>query len=321
MVAAAAISAAGSYMASKKKAEAANAGAGDAAASRQAAAQLIADVDMPSIKEQEVDYINQDMVYDYNPEQERAEQLDGTAYDDIAVDPRLRLAQMNALESLESRGRAGLTAEDMADINAIRRSSAGTAAAQDATILQNMEQRGMGGSGVELAARLAAGQRTAQTAAEQADSMAAMRQQARQEALVQAGTAASGLRNQDYTQEANLAQNKDALAQFNLGQRAGVQQRNVSSANTAAQNKASIRQDIEKSRAATANQQEQENKALIDKDYQNRIDQARSQADVYNKSASAAEKAAEANAQNKSDMIGGLTNIAATGVSSYFGSK
>lgn len=156
-----------------------------------------------------------------------AEGLDASAMEDVSTDPRLRDSQMGALESLEKIAEGGIDAEDLAMLDLVKRQSASQNQAQQSSILQDMAQRGMGGSGSELAARLQASQNTANMGGQNALQIAAENLQAKRDALSRAGSLASGIESKDFQQQQSTAQAVDAINRANWANRQDVQNRNL----------------------------------------------------------------------------------------------
>jgi hypothetical protein len=192
-----------------------------------------------------------------------AESLGPSRFEDVQMDPRLQAAQLSALEGITGVAETGLGAEDRLALEEIKRQAAGQAQAQRATTLQQMEERGMGDSGASLIAQLSSGQQAADTAAMQGMRQAAQAQQARMAALGQQANMASGMQQQQLGLAGQKASAADAIAQFNTQQRMGVQSQNLAA-----------RQNIANQAAATRNQQEMYNKALIQQQFQNQMAKA-----------------------------------------------
>ena len=70
-----------------------------------------------------------------------------SALNGYQTDPRLINAQMGALQQMQQLGNTGLTAADRDALLQINNQAAGQAAANRASIMQNMAARGMGGGG------------------------------------------------------------------------------------------------------------------------------------------------------------------------------
>jgi len=183
----------------------------------------------------------------------------------IEADPRLQQAQMDALSQIQRFGGAGLTEAEKAQAFMMQRQASGAEQARQKAILQSMAQRGISGSGIELAAQLSSGQASAERRAMAQAQLAGQAQQRALQAISQGGQLAGQIRGQAFGEQAQSAQAQDAIARFNAQQRAQIE-----AANLARQ------QNIEQQRAGTAQQQEIHNKALIQQEYQNRL--AREQA-------------------------------------------
>lgn len=147
----------------------------------------------------------------------RLQGLDGTAYDDIQADPKLRAAQMAALQQLEERAALGLSATDRATLYEIEQDQLSTDRGARDAITGNMARRGTLGSGNELAAKLIAQQGAAGRATQRGMEVASMSQRAREGAMRDLLSGAGSVRGQDYQEAARRAEAADAIARFNAG--------------------------------------------------------------------------------------------------------
>lgn len=252
----------------------ANASSGDRAAAQaayQRAYSQFENIDIPDTEKMRLalqDITQQGLI---TPTAEQAEQLGISAMEGITTDPRLRTAQMNALDTMAKMGEQGLTATDMASLNQARRQVSGDAQARDASILQNMAQRGIGGSGTELATRLAAGQRAADIGSQQTDQTMAMAQRRMFEAVAQGGQLGGQIRGQDFAEQSDIAKAKDAIAAFNAQQSAGAQQRNVAALNAAQAANLGEKQRVADTNVSQSNAQQQYNKQLEQQKFGNQM--------------------------------------------------
>jgi hypothetical protein len=178
---------------------------------------------------------------------------------------------MSALDMLSKMGAEGLTAEDRASLNAARRQVSGDEQARQAAILQNMAQRGVDSGGMELAARLSSSQAAADRAGQQSDNLMAMAQRRMLESLSQAGALGGNIRQQDYGEQSNLAQARDAIAQFNTQQAAATQARNIAARNAAQSTNLQDKQRIADANVATRNAQQQYNRQLPQQTFNNQM--------------------------------------------------
>ena len=187
-------------------------------------------------------------------------QLGPSEFGGIETDPRLRQAQMDALSQIEKFGGAGLTDSEKAQAFMMQREASGSEQARQKAILQNMAQRGVGGSGIELAAQLSSGQASAERRAMAQAQLAGQAQQRALQAISQGGQLAGQIRGQSFGEQAQQAGAQDAISRFNAQQRAQIEAANLGR-----------QQNIEQQRAGAAQQQEIHNKALIQQEFQNRF--------------------------------------------------
>jgi hypothetical protein len=151
-----------------------------------------------------------------------------SAYNDINVNPALREAQMGQLAALqELRDSGGLSAQNQADLSQIQNEQNQNERSQRMAILQNARQRGMGGSGQEMMAQLAAQQGAATRANEGGLGVAAQAENNRFNAGQAAAGLAGGMEQQQYGQAAQKAAAQDAIARFNAQNSTGANQTNA----------------------------------------------------------------------------------------------
>lgn len=198
-----------------------------AIAEMQQARKRIDDVEGPDY-EQMKDYIRQAAAE--NPElmglfQEA--QMGESALEDIAIDPKLRENQSKVIDELSELAETGMSDEDMAKRRELQRQVAQDEQARQKSIIQNLQERGLGGSGLELALRSGSSQESARRASEGADRLTSDMADRRRSALAQLSETAGRLRSQDYGEQKDLATTRDTIAQFNALQRANTANRNL----------------------------------------------------------------------------------------------
>jgi hypothetical protein len=233
-----------------------------------------------------------------------AEQLGPSQLQQVKADPSMIALQRNAAMQLAMRGDTGYTPEEKAQYNQTLRNAAMQQQAQQSQILQNMAERGMGGSGNELVARLQASQAGASAANQQAENFAANASQRALEAIGQSGNLAGQLRQQGFEEQSKAANAADAISEFNLRNRQNIGQQN-----------ASLQQQQANTVADTANRQEIANKGLIGTNYNQRLAKAQGIANARLGSASSIAntmgKVGEAQAkigEGLGSFIGGAAN-------------
>lgn len=203
-----------------------------------------------------------------------AEQLEDSELSKIQEDPRLREAQMSALQQLQQIGEVGLTPEERAQRSEMLRQSDAQEQARQQQILQGMAQRGSLDSGASLLAQLQSSAAQGADSRRQSEQMAADAANRRRQAIMQAGSMAGGMSQDQFNRQVQQASAEDRIAQFNAAQRADVNRANLAA-----------RQAIENERAGLSNQQQMYNKQLIQQYYQNQMDKARTMAGVTSQGA------------------------------------
>lgn len=127
-----------------------------------------------------------------------------------------RDAQSEALARMMNVAKeGGLDATSRAAYDQAINASNANEASNRAALLQNYNQRGVGGSGVSMAAQLANQQGSANRMNQAGLGVAANARQNALAALSSAGQMGSQLNNQDYNQFANKAKAQDTINQFN----------------------------------------------------------------------------------------------------------
>lgn len=170
----------------------------------------------------------------FSPEEIQLLGLQGPSdMENIQLDPRLRADQETAIGQARERALRGFTAEDAAMLDQYMRQASNTAQSQTQAALQDMNRRGMSGSGNALAAALAGTQSAANQQSQQALQTAAMRLQAQDRNTDALARMAAGLEATDYSRAQNLATSRDSINAFNQQLRQQVGATNVGLRNTA----------------------------------------------------------------------------------------
>lgn len=288
-----------------------------ALAARSAALEQYANLQLPSIEAQQLNLQDYQNAGTMTPEMEQLMQMGPTAMEGISLDPQTRAMQMQALEQMSGMSSGQVQPGDIAGFEIARRDAAAYDQAKQGQILQEMQQRGQGGSGAELLARLKSTQSSAdrlnQADLEQAKQM----QQARIAALQSQSNMASGIRNQDYGQESDLARARDAINQFNVQNSQNVAGRNTSSANNAQQMNLQNRQNTANMNTETQNKQQIANKGLLQQQYNNQLNLANAKAGQYGNQANSQ----DTQAGQTAGMWAGIGQGVGTAFSAYGNNK
>lgn len=243
--------------------------AGDRDAAMQAYQQALAEINAvgaPPDLAREIILQRFEQVGVLTPELEEAVTLEAPKVAAIKEAPELRQAQMTALQMLGERAKTGFNAEDRAALAQIQLQQARDTEAKRQQILQSFQQRGMGGSGAELAAQLQAASAGSAQAGEEGLKLQAQAQRAALEAASQYGGLGGQIRGQEFDiartkagaeDQAAMARFNEAVArqQRNVATRMGVQQQNLGTRQRIAeQNVTQSNAELQRQRAAEAQQ-------------------------------------------------------------------
>lgn len=231
----------------------------------------------------------------------------------IQTDPRLKDSQMSALEKLKAIGNDGLGAQDRLRINDVRRNVAQDQQAADAAIMQSMNARGAGGSGVELAQRLISGQGQADRASQEGDRIAAMANQQALEAIMKGGQLGGDIRTQEFNEEARKAEAQDVINRFNTANRQAQSNANVNLRNTAQASNLAEAQRIADSNTGTRNYQQKYNKELVVDDYDRQLEKAKAMKTALGDQAKNAQASSDRSNAEFANVMSGIQG-AATGI-------
>lgn len=269
-------------------------------------------IDIPDIQKQQLYFEHLQSQGKLTPEMVAAVEQGPSAFESIQTDPKLAQAQMNALQQMQKMGEQGLTAGDLAALAQGLRQAAGQNQAQQAQILQNMEARGVGGSGAELAARLQASQGSADMANQQALAALGQAQNRMLQGVAQSGQMAGTMRGQGFAEQSAKAQASDFIKNWNAQQQQGTNYANVAARNQAQGQNLANQQRIADTNVGLSNQQQQHNKGLLQQDFMNRMAKATGLAGVVTSPTGAAKQygaSGGSKAQGAADVGAGLGQI------------
>lgn len=281
-------------------------------ARRQALAEF-ANINAPSIGAQELSLQGYNSTGTMTPEQEALINLGPSAMEGISLDPSMRQQQIAALEQMAGISNGVPQAGDLAGFEIAKRDAAAQDQAKQGQILQEMQQRGQGGSGAELLARLKSSQSSADRLQEAGLEQAKRMQEARMQALTSQANMAGGLRSQDYGEQTNLAKSKDLISQFNAQNAQSVTGRNTGVRNNAQQMNLQNSQNIANMNTEAANKQQIANKGLLQQQYDNQLRLAGAKSGQYNSEAAAG----DARAAQTAGMWSGIGQGIGTAVNSF----
>jgi len=206
------------------------------------------------------------------PEDAQTVLANPSAFLNIDEDPTVRKAQMGSLAKLQGIvDSGGLDAQGKADvadiINSLNTANKGSREA----IVENAAQRGVGGSGLELANRLSAGQEASTNASQQGMDAAALAEKRALEAIMNTGQLAGQIRGQDYTKASDKAAAMDAIDKFNTQNKQNVILTNTAARNTASATNLGAKQRVADTNTMMANEKAKADAATKQQDFENQM--------------------------------------------------
>lgn len=218
---------------------------------REYALQLIQQVKDPSFDLKSLSPEDRKLIGQYAPEMAQALEL-GEARQ-IQDDPRNKEVQRAVLRKMMGEASNGFGIEDRAALNEVQNRQATQNRGQQEAIIQNMQARGMGGGGQELAARMIAQQAEADRASDGGLQVAAQARQRALQAAMNSGTLSGQMRSQDFNVNNS---NRNAINDFNMANwknRQDVTNTNVNARNSAQKYNLGQQQDISNHNVDTRN--------------------------------------------------------------------
>jgi len=275
-------------------------GAGDRADAKDLSNRALAEVlgvQVPDVEKMKLSLTPYQIQGLLNTINEQAEQVGPSALETISTDPRLATAQMQALKKIQEVGNLGLTPAEQVQAEEMQREAQSQEAVRQASILRNMAERGVSGSGVEAAARLASSQNMANQVAESSDKLRAEAFNRALQATSQAGQLGGSMRQQEFGEKDRIASAKDAIASFNAQQRTGAQSRNVSAQRSTESANLAAKQRVADANTEMANKQQQYNTQLAQQDFNNKLARAGAASGAYGNAANQRQGQANATGQ------------------------
>jgi len=247
------------------------------------------------------------------PELEQDINLQASQVAQIAEDPRLRGAQLEALNTLGQVSRSGLRAEDRGAFNELRAATQRDSEAKRQQILQQMQAQGMGSSGANLMAQLQSAQAAEDTQSAGADRLAAEASRRALDAVAQRANLAGGVRSQDFSANETRSRALDDRNRFLYENSASRQRANIAAQNQAQGSNLANKQRLSEMNVGQANTETQrQNQAKRDY-WQDQLSLAQAKANALNNQGSMAQQSGQAQAS----MYGGLGSAIGQGFAAY----
>jgi hypothetical protein len=178
----------------------------------QQAANQFQNLRVPTAQEMQVELQKLVSQGEITPEEAEAILMDRTAYEGIDLEGGVgREAEMRALEELgQIYEQGGLTDIDRARLEDIKSETAGAATGTREALAQKFQERGISGSGLELAEQLSGQEAAISEASKSGRDVAADAEMRALQALMASGEMGAGLSQSDYEKSARLAEARDA---------------------------------------------------------------------------------------------------------------
>jgi len=293
--------------------------AGDKKAADARAAQMKQwlDLNVPNPEDQKVFYQKLVSEGKISPQQEANIEQAKSEMSGIKLDPRSRQAQMSALGEMKNIGQGGMRLSDQATLDKIMQQTATDERGRQEALKQEFGRRGISGAGMELGARQASQQAASQRAGTQGLDVAAQAHDRALRALMSGADLGGQMRAQDWKQQADAAESQNLINAFNASNKLAVQQRNVAGQNQAQYVNLENAQRIADANVGISNQQQFQNKGLLQLDFLNRKSVAEGMAGVYGQQAKDESDAAQAARDRWYKTGGGMSDT----VASLYGTK
>lgn len=249
------------------------------------------------------------------PEMEEAINQAPSEFQKVIADSGQKRSQLRALQSLEDLGyKGGLNLSDKAIYqDMLSKQQSQDRGARDA-ITSEMAQRGTGGSGFDLQARLAAQQASGDQASRNSLNIAAQAQQRALQAIQGAGDLATKYRSQDVNEQQSKAQAQDAINKFNAANMQDVFSRNIGMKNRAQEMNLNAKQGLADKNVGLFNQEAMYNTPLAEQDaqknFQNQMQLAGAKSGIYSGQAQAAGQTGQMQGNAWSNLGQGISGTA-----------
>jgi hypothetical protein len=300
-------------------------GGGDDAAEQEAkmrgkAAALLEAVDVPDVDKQRIYLQMLENSGDLHPEMlAKPNEQQDSRLSNFSTDQRLINNQMGALDKLQNLSNTGMTEADLAAQRGMDRDVDSKSQSAQNAILSSMAERGVGGSGNELAARLAASQGADTRRAAGYDALSQQARARSLEALMSGADLSGKVRSQDLGEQNTIANAEDAINRFNTQNSNAANQANVAAMNAAQERNLNNKQRVNEFNIGQNTKQTMNNADLYQAKFQNDMNKASAHANMLVGNAAAAGQAAQNSAQGKKDMWSNIGGLIGTGVTAFGG--
>lgn len=241
------------------------------------------------------------------PAQAQAALEQGNAYDNISTDPRARQASIDALASLQSLGDSGAAGspQEQAAMAGIESTLNQNLQSQRASILDQMDQRGIPSSLMGVASQLATAGQDSEQAHQDALTAAANNSNLALQALEQSGTLGTQIAGQQDQEAQAKAQAQNAIDQWNAANQTTVNLNNAQMQQQSNAMNLQNEQAVSNANTQNTNARTQYNAALPQQVFADQMSKAAGEAGVHEAQANQYTGVAQQNAGTAS-LVGNL---------------
>lgn len=287
-------------------------GGSGAAQLLQQALDEISRVRQPTVEDMQVVLQKYVQAGEIRPEEAQTILADPSAFESMTLDPATRAAQADALRQISDiADNGGLTAIDKANIMDVNDQIDTSNRGAQQAITQNAQERGVGGSGAELASRLIAQQGAASIGAKRSAEIAAEAQKRALDAIMQKGNLSTTMRGQDFDQASKVAEARDAINKFNTQNRQAVINANTDRRTDANVYNLNNKQDVSNSNVTAENNNRARTADLKQRVFENGLNVAKTKAGVFGDMATRADNQRAADDNYRYRLIGAGGDIIA----------
>jgi hypothetical protein len=232
----------------------------------------------------------------------------------VADSPEARAIQLAALQDLQKRASEGLTAQDQADFMRAQTQSGEMAKGREQAIMQSLQARGMGGSGIEAALRGQASQAGASNLAQILADKAAANANQRTNATQASMTGAASLRGQDIGLNTTNANIMNQFALENSKRRQEILNANTQSKNRALDDRTAEQRRIAGLNTGSKNEAQRYNNDLQMRSRESQNQNLQNQVNARNAKLEALYSAQDSKAKGLANaQLGGVSDAWASG--------
>jgi len=228
----------------------------------------------------------------------------------LVESPEFKQKQKVQLQQLEQLAQTGMGPQEMLALEQSRRAAAGDAQARFKSLMQQYQQMGQAGGGASLAAQLQSAQAADDREAMSNMQAAAMAAENRRNAIQQAFTAASGMRQQDLQVNQYNTENRRQKQMFDIQNAMTRQQQNAQYANQANMFNLQRQQQVADMNLQQLNQETYRQQFLAPQQmFQNQMAIANAKAGVLAQKAGLAQQQAQMQSQANMNFMTGAAQL------------